>query len=68
MNRTRSKHSAVDGQTFAETSTANEGWPGPGSQSYSIPYSSPTQIRTSWFSFAYRPAGLLQPSHFLLRS
>lgn len=32
---------------FAETSTANEGWPGPGSQGYSIPYYEPTQIRTS---------------------
>lgn len=35
---------SFDGQ--AETSTANEGWPGPGSQGYSIPYYKPTQIRT----------------------
>jgi|EndMetStandDraft_5_1072996.scaffolds.fasta_scaffold01343_4 hypothetical protein len=53
---------------FAETSTANEGWRSPGSQGWSIPYYEPTQIRTSWFSFAYRPAGFKQPSHFLLRS
>ena len=31
---------------FAGTSTANEGWPGPGSQGEGIPYYEPTQIRT----------------------
>lgn len=55
---------------FAGTSTANDGWPGPGSQGVSIPYYEPTQIRTKLVSsFSYRtPAGFKQPSHFLLRS
>lgn len=47
MNRTNQIETFSCRRTnFAETSTANEGWPGPGSQGSSVPYLEPTQIRT----------------------